>query len=71
MWIAKTFMREPANLVRCKILQFEAVFHDSLASCTKVRLEVFEQTGIQLRPEIDARFSQFAPHQGRKENTDA
>jgi hypothetical protein len=20
MWIAKTFMREPANLVRCKIL---------------------------------------------------
>jgi UDP-N-acetylenolpyruvoylglucosamine reductase len=53
------------------ILQFEAVFQDSLASCTKVRLEVFEQTGIQLRPEIDARFSQFAPHQGRKENTDA
>jgi hypothetical protein len=34
-------------------------------------LEVFEQTGIQLRPEIDARFSQFAPRQGRKENTDA
>jgi hypothetical protein len=34
-------------------------------------LEVFEQTGIQLRPEIDARFSQFAPSQGRKENTDA
>jgi len=26
-------------------------------------LDVFEQTGIQLRPEIDARFSQFTSHQ--------
>jgi hypothetical protein len=37
-WSGNKHTRFWLQLVRCKILQFEAVFHDSLASCTKVRL---------------------------------